>query len=75
MCLIEDKPTVSCDDCSFGSKEKLKKCSNRLSMMIIRRSFHVTICNAVPSCETTKEFLDEIAKNSKESDDAELGIF
>lgn len=40
--------------------------------MIIIRSTFDAICGGVPSCESTKEFLDAIRQKFKESDKAEI---
>lgn len=61
-------------DSSSSTKLKLEKQeqSSYLSLMIIIRSTFDAICGGVPSCESTKEFLDAIRQKFKESDKAEI---
>lgn len=77
MCLLQDKSTISSDNSSSSSKAKLEKWERYkcLSLMIIKTYILNAICGGIPSCETTKEFLDAKYRSPKSRRKQKSGIF
>lgn len=61
-CLLERNSMIYDDDVSAGSKSKLQmyERSNKLSLMIIKRTISKSINAGVPSYDNAKDFLEAI---------------
>ncbi|BBH07046.1 hypothetical protein Prudu_018854 [Prunus dulcis] len=74
LALREEKPEVTANS-NAEQKQKLEKCekSNRICLLVMKKSMTETICGGITESENAKEFLEAIGLKFKESEKAETG--
>ncbi|XP_020426582.1 uncharacterized protein LOC109950850 [Prunus persica] len=74
LALREEKPEVTANS-NAEQKQKLEKWekSNRICLLVMKKSMTETICGGITESENAKEFLEAIGLKFKESEKAETG--